>query len=136
MSRGLYRAKPVAGGEMVKGFHCVVQGKHYIIPEFTKPYKHYGISFVELLIPVIESTVGQATGMKMNEVEIWEGDKFQGKDTGNIYWVVFRNGEYILVYDCKSSPVKAYQFCGLSYAIHNTAIEPIGTIHDKEPEDV
>lgn len=135
-SPGLYRGKPVAGGEMVKG--CLLEytflGEHmcYITDASVEDY----VPLAKRHVAVIPSTVGQATGLKMNEVEIWEGDKFQGKDTGNIYWVVFRDGEYILVYDCKSPPAKAYKFRALHYAIYNSAIEPIGTIHDKEPDNV
>lgn len=70
----LFHGKTQAG-KWVKGFHLETQGKHYIVPEFTKPYKHYGVLFMELLIEVLPESVGQAMGLKDKEgVEIFKGD--------------------------------------------------------------
>lgn len=87
--------------------------------------------FEEYYVVNIES-VGQDTGLK----DIYEGDKFRGAKSGTIYWVVFRDGEYILVYDSDSPPMKARQHCTLRYAIHNLDIDKIGTIHDDSPQKI
>lgn len=81
MSNGKYRGWTKNTNRRVEGYYCVVEGKHFIVPddaELTGPgnYKKGITGF----IGVIPESVGQATGLKDKngkQLDWWEGDIFE-----------------------------------------------------------
>ena len=74
----LYRGKPVAGGEMVKGGHIVVENHHFIVTDDARlDYEEDGDTYLVFRgsVEVIPESVGQYTG-KPDKVgiEMWGGD--------------------------------------------------------------
>lgn len=141
-SRGLYRAKPVTGGEMVKGWYFeitdegkvhgfIVTGDSFLSKKKTVDVWEELNDFVE----VIPSTVGQATG-KTSDVGnvIYQGDICCALDIAD---------EIEIIWDDHTD-----SFCGkytsdeLEGVVQEVPMQylqgakVIGTIHDKEPEDV
>lgn len=87
--------------------------------------------FVAPLPPNTGGDSYQFTGLSdKSGKEVYEGEKFKGKQSGTIYKAVFRGGEYCLVYDSKSPPQKDYYHCSLHYGLNNLDIEVIGNIHE------
>ena len=81
---GQYRGTRVDDGEWVKGYHCVVEEKHYIIPvdaklDYDEAFNEY--TLLDALIEVIPESVGQSTGLKDKAgVEIWKDDLIKAVD--------------------------------------------------------
>lgn len=130
------RGKRVDGEGWVKGHHFVVGAHHYITTKDARvlPLGYTdGPPCLEGFVEVIPKSVGQSTGMEKNKIEIYEGDCFRGRQTGTLYTVIFKDGEFILVYDSVSPPVKEWKHSSLHYAIYNTDIILIGNTTD-DPE--
>jgi hypothetical protein len=133
-----YRGK-TKDGKWVYGYVFEsIPGRPYIIQPHSKIVSllqlDYGLTIspsLEQICEVIPSTVGQQTGLTdKHGVDVYEGTRFRGMDSGTVYTVVFREGEYILTYECTSPPDKDRHHCGLRYALHNLALERISNIHD------
>lgn len=134
----MYKGKRIDNNEEIKGYHCEIKGKSYIIdkgslesiPE-THPLPPHSIykyrKVISGFLEVHPESVGQSTGLKETwegKVEIYEKDKFKGKESGTIYTVVFKDGEYTLVYDHPTLG-KEHLYCSLRYALNNSDIEMI-----------
>lgn len=142
MSRGLYRAKPVSGGEMVKGYYAVIVVDsivyHFIIPATASGGIDHltAARTIEGMVEVIKSTVGQATGETgKGDEPLFAGDRvrcvFENglKSTG---YIDFWKGAFRIVGDDGSFDwLHKY-----TDRLDEYKPEVVGTIHDKEPEDV
>lgn len=132
-SPGLYRAKPIAGGEMVKG--CLVQknSRAWIITEIETPKSiKCGGYLLCTAYEVIESTVGQATGeVDINKKDVFAGDIVKAwiysDETPLELEIRWQDTAFVIDYP------SADQDCVVLGSFMGS-IEVIGTVHDKEPE--
>ena len=128
-----YRGKAISTGKWIHGDLIRWGDRRFIftMPDYSNlQWLKDEIFNAETLIEVIPESVGQYTGLKFQEKEVWEHDQFKGQETGNIYTVIFREGEFILVYNSISPPVKDYKFCNLSYGLFCCTFEAIGSTTD------
>ncbi len=137
-----YRGISVETGKFVYGGHCVVQGKHYIIPDDATCStlhtfgRNCGSSdCIEGFVEVIPSSVGQATGLKdKNDSMIYEGDicniHIFTQELGENMGVMEGEREFVaeICFDC---------ICGLSVKNKNGDSGPLymyGGFEDSEEQ--
>lgn len=134
-------------GEMVYGYYFATAGSdhfgpsHYIVVEKVHDRKSLTFSVGGQgfsCYKVDPKTLAWNTGVEDSKGNIvWGckeyepgrmsdgGDKFKGNLSGTTYAVVYRDGEYILVYDSESPPVDNYKHCSLYHGIANLDLEII-----------
>ena len=122
----------------VYGYYIKIKGKNCIVTENA----HFGFVDIDILkkeadlrggwYEIVPETVGQFTGLhdkNGKEIrEIWEGDIYQGKESGIILVVEFQEGQYILTKKVDYAPHRI-KHADLHYALNNLAIKHIGDIH-------
>lgn len=124
----LFRGKRVDNGEWIIGYHLVVDGISYILPEG---------DFLNGIIQVDPATVGQYTGLlDKNSVKIFEGDRVivpmykmytAGPNfmKGTIEW---KNGAFHVTWDD--------EMYGRHFVGYLEGVEVIGNIFDNlEPKE-
>lgn len=138
----MYRGKvkssdPVISKRWAYGDKVTVEGRTFIIPDDAKigtgpaPFGREDIivGFVE----VIPASVGRSTGLKDRQNgnrEVYGGDLYRGHRSGTIYRVAFGDGEWSLVYDSISPPIKNRIHCTVHFAISNLGIKYVGNTTD------
>ncbi len=71
----MYRGKRVDGKGWVEGHHCIIEGKHYIIPDDAEIVEERMNPTIQGFVEVIPSSVGQSIGKEDESGEkMYKGD--------------------------------------------------------------